>query len=100
MDETTTYFFISLFALFVIVSMALPFSSTDPDGLKKAAQNLGFDDKAEEINTFAPMPDYDATGDGSYAGVLIAGTAGVLATLCLGFGAGHLLKISGEATEK
>ena len=95
MNSTTRYCLISLFAVILIVWMSLPFASTDPDGLEKAAQNLGFDDLAKETNTFAPMRDYDATRDGSRAGVLIAGTAGALAVLCLGFGAGSLMKISG-----
>lgn len=92
MNPTTKYCMISLFATIAITSMLLPFASTAPDGLEKVAETLGFDDLAKEANTFAPMRDYDANGDGSYAGALIAGTAGALATLCLGFGAGSLIK--------
>lgn len=92
MISTTRYCMISLFAAIVVVSMLLPYVSTAPDGLEKVAETLGFDDKAKETNTFAPMRDYDATGDGSYAGSLIAGAGGALATLCMGFGAGHFIK--------
>ena len=100
MDTTTRYCLISLFVLIVILLMALPFASTDPDGLEKVAQNLGFDDKAKDTNTFALMQNYDATGDGNWTGALIAGTVGALAVMCLGFGARRLMKIGEKATGK
>ena len=98
MNATAGYLLISLFAALIFLSIALPFASTEPDGLEKAAQNLGFEELAKETNNFAPMKDYDGTGDGSRTGVLIAGTAGALAVLCLGFGAGHIMKIGRRAT--
>lgn len=69
----------------MVTSLALPFASGHPDGLEKVALNLGFFNKATEIYTFAPMPDYTLFGQESYLFVLAAGIIGMLATFSLSY---------------
>ncbi|MFH1849821.1 MAG: PDGLE domain-containing protein [archaeon] len=78
-----------LIGIVVLVSVLLPFASEHPDGLEKAAEELGL--AAEYVYLSSPIPDYDAVGSGSYLGALIAELAGVVATLGLGLALGFLL---------
>ena len=67
------------------MSFALPFASESPDGLEKVALNLGFFEKATELYSLSPMPDYTLLGQESYIFVLLSGIIGMLLTFGVGY---------------
>jgi len=79
------YVAFSTLGALIVMSLALPFASESPDGLEKVALNLGFFEKATEIYTLSPMPDYTFLGQESYIFVLIAGILGMVATFGLSY---------------
>jgi len=79
------YVAVSTILTLLVTAFALPFASGDPDGLEQVALRLGFFEKATEIYTFSPMPDYTFLGQESYLFVLIAGMLGMALTFGLGY---------------
>lgn len=74
-------------------------ASSFPDGLEKAAERLGFADRANPGPVpGAPMPDYKvpAAGEGPWSGAL-AGAAGVVLTFIVAWIAGRVLRPKGNA---
>ncbi|MBN1157106.1 PDGLE domain-containing protein [Candidatus Woesearchaeota archaeon] len=84
------YSLLFLIASMLIVSLLLPIASEHPDGLERVAENLGFIERAEELYTASPMPDYSAFGIEGYLGSFISEAAGMALVLGLGLGIGHL----------
>jgi hypothetical protein len=72
--------------------MLLPLASAHPDGLEKVAETLGFGGAATEVFTSAPIPDYDAIGDGSFVGGFVSEIVGIALVLIIGFGVGYLMR--------
>ena len=66
------------FSLF-IAGFVSWFASSHPDGLERAAENLGFIDKAVEP-VFRVLPDYSVPGLKGYVSTGLAGIIGVCAT--------------------
>lgn len=79
------YITISTALALLVTLFALPFASEHPDGLEQVALRLGFFEKAIEIYTFSPMPDYTFLGKESYLSALIAAIIGMAATFGLGY---------------
>lgn len=79
----------ALAACLFIAGFVSPFASELPDGLEKAASDLGFKDKETAgLNVIAVAPDYTFPGAPHKS---IAGVFGALAALAVGAGAGYLM---------
>ena len=72
---------------FFMAALLSPFASSSPDGLEKVAENMGFIDKAREIWTLSPLPDYSVTSV-SYEGfsTALAGIVGVAIVMAVSYG--------------
>jgi hypothetical protein len=73
----------------VVAVVVAQFASSSPDGLEHVAAQEGFMDTAtDHALSGSPLADYgdNLTGNG-YLNTAIAGAAGVLITLALGYGA-------------
>jgi hypothetical protein len=69
-----------------------PFASEAPDGLEKAAESEGFEEKAADTAGPAPFPDYSVSWvRSSYMRTVLAGLIGALAVLALTLAAAKLL---------
>lgn len=83
-------------ALLVAVFLS-PFASSDPDGLDRAAQDHGFEQKAVEKPLSHKLPFYQVFEEYQLRGVPetvatpIAGLVGTLVTFGLAWGAGKIL---------
>ncbi|MCU0301999.1 MAG: PDGLE domain-containing protein [Candidatus Nanopelagicales bacterium] len=77
----------------LVVSLALAgivsfYASSDPDGLEKVAEDIGFIESAQDSATAgSPLSDYAAVGvEDPRLSVGIAGVVGVLLTAAIAFG--------------
>ena len=76
-------FLIILLALsFIIAGFVSWFSSTQPDGLERVAEDHGFIDKAEE-SSYEIFPDYTVHGINAFWSKGLAGIIGALASFGL-----------------
>ncbi len=76
-----------LVAILGLVAFGVPFASTQPDGLERVAQALGFGERAAAAAVAAPLPDYLLPGLGSAtAATWAAGFVGVLVVFALACG--------------
>ena len=81
--------------LFVSLSIAGGvswFASSQPDGLERVAERLGFADKAQEPE-MSILPDYTVPGLPDYISNGLAGIIGVLATFGLMMAIGRILSL-------
>lgn len=72
-----------------------PFASSWPDGLERVAEDMGFLQKAEEVEPVvsAPLPDYVFPGlTNEKAATSIAGIIGTLMMFGIGYGVARGLK--------
>lgn len=89
MKDAKGYLMYVLVGAIVVISILLPYVSEHPDGLEKVADDLGFIDKAVDVYTISPFPDYDI-GESSLGSVVVA-IIGIMITLMLGLVIGYLL---------
>ncbi len=73
----------------VLVAAAL-WASSDPDGLERVAEDLGFIDQGQDPG-FQLLPDYTIPGLEGPASTILAGLLGALVVLILMYGLGKLL---------
>ena len=103
MDRRTRAFLAAGLAVAMLVAVAVSqFASADPDGLEYVAEQEGFIDSAED-HAFAdaPLADYGANiSDDARVGTAVAGLAGVLITIVLGYGVFWIARRSGEARRR
>ncbi|MBF0293310.1 MAG: PDGLE domain-containing protein [Nitrospinae bacterium] len=79
----------ALMACLFLAGLVSPFASDLPDGLERAASDLGFMEKETAgLNVTAVAPDY-AFPNASNKG--LAGLFGALSALAVGAGAGYLM---------
>jgi cobalt/nickel transport protein len=94
MNKKNIWFF--AIGLAVAVALAIfisPFASPRPDGLEKVAQEKGFEDKAQETWTKAPLPDYNVPGiDNEGLSTAIAGAIGTVVVFGVGLVIAFVLK--------
>lgn len=100
-----TFFLISLGVALIIAAVVSPFASSDPDGLNRVAEDLGFTDKEhpEPVATKLPFAGvfdgYAVRGVPAPVATPIAGVVGALAAFGIAWGAGKLLiRKSGSST--
>ena len=93
--KTNKGFIIAALAICLVIAFFLsPFASSSPDGLEKAAEELGFLDLGEALVWgHSIMPDYSIPflGDGPISG-MVSGVIGTLILFGLGWGVGTVLK--------
>jgi hypothetical protein len=92
--KDTRFILVALFVCLVIAFLLSPFASSNPDGLEKAAEKLGFPGLGEMLVWgHSLMPDYTipVLGDRPISG-MIAGIIGTLAIFGLGWAVGAVLK--------
>jgi hypothetical protein len=92
--NNTRFIFISLLICLIIAFFLSPFASSNPDGLEKAAEILGFLHLGEVLVWgHSVMPDYSIPflGERPISG-MIAGILGTLVLFGLGWGVGAVLK--------
>lgn len=95
--NTRAFVFTGLGTALLIAIFLSPFASSDPDGLDRAAQDLGFDQTAAESPISHDLPFYSVFDEYAVRGVPeaiatpLAGLAGTLAAFGLAWGAGKLL---------
>jgi hypothetical protein len=87
------------FVVLLIAILASFFASSNPDGLEKVAEHLGFIHKAAERG--ALLPDYTTPGlpEGGIS-TATAGIAGVLITMSIFWLAAYALKMQNGAHRK
>lgn len=92
-------------AALVIAAVVSPFASSDPDGLNRVAEDLGFVDKehpepaAKKLPFASAFDGYALRGVPAQLATPIAGVVGALAAFGLAWGAGKLLiRGSGSST--
>ncbi|MEX1104073.1 MAG: PDGLE domain-containing protein [Dehalococcoidia bacterium] len=75
----------------VVVSFAVPFASSDPDGLEKVAEDKEFVTDAED-NGYEWLPDYSVPGvDNERVSGILAGVIGLVVVFLLMVGFGRLV---------
>jgi hypothetical protein len=74
----------------VLVVAAAIWASTDPDGLERVAQDLGFNDAGQEPG-FQILPDYTIPGLDGAASTIVAGLIGVVVVFLVMLVLGRLL---------
>ncbi len=91
-------FFISGLAIaLVIAAIVSPFASSDPDGLERVAEDLGFIDRAQPEPPAQKLPSasvfdgYALRGVPDAVATPVAGIVGALAAFGVAWGAGKLL---------
>ena len=76
----------------LLLAVISPLASAFPDGLEKAAEELGFIDRTSEP-AFSVMPDYALPSiKDKAAATILASTLGTLILFGLGFGIARILK--------
>ncbi len=95
--KTRAFVFTGLGIALLIAIFVSPFASSDPDGLDRTAQDLGFEKNAAENPISHNLPFYSMFDEYAVRGVPeaiatpLAGLAGTLAAFGLAWGAGKLL---------
>jgi cobalt/nickel transport system permease protein len=74
----------------VVVIVLAPLASSDPDGLERAAEDLGFLDAARDA-VFSIIPDYTVPGVDGNVSTILAGLVGVILVFGLMILVGRLL---------
>ncbi|NLO89918.1 MAG: hypothetical protein GX088_06310 [Clostridia bacterium] len=75
----------------VVAALLSPWASSNPDGLEKTAEDLGFAEAAVEM-LGAPIPDYVFPGiENERTAVAVAGITGTLLTFAVAVGIGKLV---------
>lgn len=97
MDRRTWVLFAAgLLTALLVATVVSQFASDDPDGLEYVAEREGFAGDAEDHSLGdSPLADY---GDDGVVGKAVAGLAGVLVTLGLGYGVFWLVRRAGRRT--
>ena len=82
-----------LVATMGLATVGAMYASSDPDGLERVAEDLGFAESGEEAVLEAPIPDYELPGT-SHAGVgtSLAGVAGAASVGALAMLVGIVLR--------
>jgi hypothetical protein len=95
MDKRTRRFIVAgLLVTLVIAVLISQFASSAPDGLEYVAEQKGFIETATDHNlASSPLADYgdSLTGNG-WLNTAVAGLAGTLATLGIGYGVFWLVR--------
>ena len=88
MTRDRRIFVVGLVVALLVAVVVAQFASSDPDGLEYVAEQEGFLETAEDhALAGAPLADYgENVSDNSWLNTAIAGTAGVLLTLAIGYG--------------
>ena len=85
-NDKKKFYVIGLFVTLVLAGVVSFYASSNPDGLEKVAEDIGFIETAEE-HTYADgaLADYGVKGiDNERASVGIAGVIGVIGTAIVG----------------
>jgi cobalt/nickel transport protein len=85
------WYYALLVSLFMAAVLSL-FASTDPDGLERVAEDLGFKEHETEPIISSPMPDYTVPDAPRYVSTALAGLAGTLIIFAAVFLIAKLLK--------
>jgi cobalt/nickel transport protein len=77
-------------AALVVAAFLSPFASSNPDGLDRVSQDLGFEERSEGKEPFeALIPDYKFPGIGNESvATSLAGVLGTLITFGVAYGVG------------
>ena len=88
MNRDRRIFAVGLIAALLVAVIVAQFASSDPDGLEYVAEQEGFAGSAADHELAdAPLADYgENVSDSSWLNTAVAGTAGVLLTLAIGYG--------------
>ena len=77
----------ALFVSLFLAGVVSAFSSTAPDGLEKAVQQLGIKESSESVWTQSPMPDYSVPAvENQSLSTSLSGLAGTVLVFVLGYG--------------
>jgi cobalt/nickel transport protein len=99
-----TFFLSSLGIAVLLAAVVSPFASSNPDGLNRVAEDLGFISKQQPESVAQKLPPAKAFDGYALRGVPeplatpLAGVVGVFATFALTWGAGKLFVRKSEAT--
>jgi hypothetical protein len=85
-----TWWIVGLVAALAVVVAAAIWASSDPDGLERIAEDLGFIEAGEEPG-FEILPDYTVPGLEGELSTLVAGVVGVVVVLAVVLLIGRLL---------
>ena len=84
-------------AIAVVVALASPLASSDPDGLEKVAEDKEFIDAAEDPS-YEIIPDYAFPGiENETVATIVSGLIGVAIMAALGFGLAYLMKTGSKS---
>jgi hypothetical protein len=102
MKDTRRIFLIGLLVTLVVAVIVSQFASSSPDGLEHVADQQGFAANATDHDlSDSPLADYgdNLTGN-SGVNTAVAGAAGVLITLALGYGVFWLVARRSDETPR
>jgi cobalt/nickel transport system permease protein len=85
-----TWWIVGLVAALAVVMIAAIWASSDPDGLERIAEDLGFIDAGEEPG-FEILPDYTVPGMDGELSTIVAGVIGIIVVLAVVLLVGRLL---------
>lgn len=86
MTRTRTFFLGGLAVALVLAGVVSNWASSNPDGLDKVSQDLGFDSTAtDHAAASSPLADYTTKGvENEWLSTLVSGVTGVVITLAIG----------------
>jgi cobalt/nickel transport protein len=92
--KTRNFYLAALFVTLLIAGGASYYASSDPDGLEKVAEDIGFIEQAKpNTNSDGALADYGVKGvENERLSVGAAGVIGVIATGAFGTGLFYLLR--------
>lgn len=85
-----TWWIVGLVAALAVVVIAAIWASSDPDGLERIAEDLGFIDAGDEAG-FEMLPDYTFPGIEGELSTIVAGIIGIVVVLVVVLLIGRLL---------
>ena len=84
-------------ALAVVLALASPLASSNPDGLEKVAEDKEFIDAAEDPS-YEVIPDYAFPGiENETVATIVSGLIGVAIMAALGFGLAYLMRMGSKS---
>ena len=96
MDRLGKYWWVIGLLLALGIALLSPLASSDPDGLERVAEDIGFLDRAEDA-PYEVIPDYAFPGiENRAVSTVAAGLIGTLLLFGLGYGLAWLLRRRSE----
>ena len=97
----TSFLIVGLLVAVALATLVSPWSSSDPDGLERVAEDAGFSNAARDhALKDSPVADYQVKGvDDARVSTALSGLIGVCLTFAVGLGVFALLRIRRDRSD-